>query len=323
MVDIIIHHNRRVQHNPGLTYIGGFTDEIKNYDTDFLSMWEIEDVVRDLGYVNDLHYWYMLDDNDIDELGKPLTNDNQVVDFLNIIEVYECSSVHIYIEYRVDVAIIVAEVPQLPPLEGVDDNGHENDHAEGGVEGNVEGDVGQAERDVGTKPSKKKGKKKVVSSKKVTKSKGAKPSNKKNKGPATARRGGRVSTRIGSGEGCGVPDVVHEEDLQLSDFEVTDEDDEDLYITNVPLTNEYMENWWGKFAGAGHYEDIVDEGEKYYDSEELVSLAGSGDEGTSRRVRRCWVFNESHDMRVPIELEKCMLFTDFSVTKMVCYARRV
>jgi hypothetical protein len=27
------------------------------------------------------------------------------------------------------------------------------------------------------------------------------------------------------------------------------------------------------------------------------------------------VFNESHDMRVPIELEKDMLFTDFSVFK--------
>lgn len=223
---------------------------------------EIENVVKDLGYVNDLHYWYKLDDNDIDidELGKPLTNDEQVVDFLNIIEVYECSSVHIYVEHRVDVPIIVAEVPLLPPLEGVDDNGHENDHAEGGVGGNVEGDVGQAERDVGTKPSKKKGKKKVVLSKKVTKSKGAKPSKKK-KGPAIARRGGRVSIRIGGGEGRGVPNIVDEENLQLSDFEVTDEDDEDLYTTNVPLTNDYMENWWGKFAGVGHHEDNVDESE--------------------------------------------------------------
>jgi hypothetical protein len=65
-----------------------------------------------------------------------------------------------------------------------------------------------------------------------------------------------------------VPDVVDEENLQLSDFEVTDEDVEDLYTTNVPLTNDYMENWWGKFAGIGHHEDNVDEGEEYYDSED-------------------------------------------------------
>jgi hypothetical protein len=161
MVDIIIHHDGKVQHNPRLTYIGGLMDEIKNYDTDFLSVWEIEDVVKDLGYVNDLHYW------------------------------------HKFVEYRVDVPIIIAEVPLLLPLEGVDDNGHENDHVEGlmdHAEGDVddndhaEGDVGQAERDVGTKPSKKKEKKKVVSSKKVTKSKGAKPSKKKKKGSAIARR---------------------------------------------------------------------------------------------------------------------------------------
>jgi hypothetical protein len=75
MVDIIIHHGGRVQHNPGLTYIGGLTDEVKNYDIDFLSVWKIEAFVREVGYVNDIHYWYKLDDNDIDELGKSLTND--------------------------------------------------------------------------------------------------------------------------------------------------------------------------------------------------------------------------------------------------------
>lgn len=81
-----------MQHNLGLAYIGRLTDEIKDYDTNFLSVWEIEDIVRDLGYVNDLRYWYKLDYNDMEELGKPLTNDEQVMDFLNIIEIYECQT---------------------------------------------------------------------------------------------------------------------------------------------------------------------------------------------------------------------------------------
>jgi hypothetical protein len=55
-LDITIHHGGIAQHNPGLQYVGGLMDEIKNYDVDFLSVWKIEDVVRDLGYVNDLRY---------------------------------------------------------------------------------------------------------------------------------------------------------------------------------------------------------------------------------------------------------------------------
>jgi len=66
-IDVIIHHGGTMQHNLGLGYIGGLTDEIKDYDIDFLSEWKIEDVVRDLGYVNDLRYWYKLDDNDMDK----------------------------------------------------------------------------------------------------------------------------------------------------------------------------------------------------------------------------------------------------------------
>jgi hypothetical protein len=55
-VDVTIHYGGIVQHNPGLMYVRGMTDEIKDYDTDFLSVWEIEDLVRDLEYVNDLRY---------------------------------------------------------------------------------------------------------------------------------------------------------------------------------------------------------------------------------------------------------------------------
>jgi len=129
-VDVTIHHNL------GLIYVGGMADEIKDYDTDFLLVWEIEDLVWDLEYVNDLRYWYKMDDNDMDELGKPLTNDKHVVDFLNIVEIYELKSVHIYIEHWVDEPDLVGEVLFLPPLgphldepDGDVQNGHVNDHA--------------------------------------------------------------------------------------------------------------------------------------------------------------------------------------------------
>jgi hypothetical protein len=56
LVDVTIHHGGIVLHNPELMYVGGMTDEIKDYDTDFLLVCEIEDLVRDLEYVNDLRY---------------------------------------------------------------------------------------------------------------------------------------------------------------------------------------------------------------------------------------------------------------------------
>jgi len=176
LLDITIHHGGVVQHNPGLQYVGGLTDEIKNYDVDFLSAWEIEDIVRDLGYVNDLKYWFKMDGNDVEELGKPLTNDEQVVDFLNIVEVYGLTSVHIYVEHRVDEPDIVGEVLFLPPPEGDDEGDAGLGNAEGdaglgnagyavdaeNIEGNVNGDAA-------TKPSKKKER---VSQKKRKKTKG-------------------------------------------------------------------------------------------------------------------------------------------------------
>jgi hypothetical protein len=284
----------------------------------------------------------------MEELGNLLTNDEQVVDFMNFVEVYELKSVHIHVKNRVDVLEIVGEVLLLLPPEDDDPNGHGNDHTEGDVEGNIghtegdvghgngeqgvgyaEGDIGHVEGDVdgnggqaddaenveghvdadeatATKPSKKK----VVSQKNEQnlKVRGKKPADLK--GPATARRGGQVSVRRGGGEGSGVPDLVDEEDLQLSDFKIINDDD-DLSTTNVPLKNEYMENWWRKFVGPEHHTNIGhEEGEEYYDSKELVSSDGSNDEGTSQRMRRYREFNESHDMRVPIKLEKGLLFAD-------------
>jgi hypothetical protein len=55
LVDVIIHHGGIVQHNP-FVYLGGYRDDVRSYDVDFLSMWEVEGLVRDLGYANDLRY---------------------------------------------------------------------------------------------------------------------------------------------------------------------------------------------------------------------------------------------------------------------------
>jgi hypothetical protein len=149
----------------------------------------------------------------------------------------------------------------------------------------------------------------------------------KKRGGATGRKGVRLSTRRKNGGECsvpGMPDLVDEEELQLSDFEITDDDD-DLFASDVPVNKEYMENWWGKFVGEEpHASTGHEDGEEYYDTEELMSLDGSDDELTERKRRRYREFNENHDMRVPIELEKGLLFADTCVfkkgTKMVCCA---
>jgi hypothetical protein len=71
-----------------------------------------------------------------------------------------------------------------------------------------------------------------------------------------------------------VPELVDEEDLQMNDFEITD-DDEDLFASDVPVNKEYMKNWWGKFVGQGPHASVGHE-----DGEELMSLDGSDDELT-------------------------------------------
>jgi len=85
----------------------------------------------------------------MDELGKPLTNDEHVVDFLNIVEIYKLEGVHIYVEHRVDVLDIVGEVLLLPPAgphpdepDGDVQNGYVNEYAN---VGNVEGVAENAE----------------------------------------------------------------------------------------------------------------------------------------------------------------------------------
>jgi hypothetical protein len=93
---------------------------------------------------------------------------------------------------------------------------------------------------------------------------------------ATLRKGARSGSRgvrgcrgstSGSG-GQGRPDVVDEEELKLSDFSVTNEDDEDLFTTDVPLKKNYMDNWYEKCVGTEHHADNAhEEGEEYADSE--------------------------------------------------------
>jgi hypothetical protein len=123
-----------------------------------------------------------LDDNDIKELEKPLTNDVQVVDVLNIIDVYQCSSVHLYVEHRIDEPEVVWEVTLLSspgphpdePNDDDENNGHGNDtkNAEGNVghgdeipiAENIEGDEAAAANGAqknATAPKKKKKKKKA------------------------------------------------------------------------------------------------------------------------------------------------------------------
>jgi len=82
--------------------------------------------------------------------------------------------------------------------------------------------------------------------------------------------------RIGGGQDR--PNLVDEEELQLSDFNVTDEEDEDLFTTNVPLKKNYLDNWWEKFVGV----------EQHADNEDLLSLDGSHDEGTIPRYIHMW-----------------------------------
>jgi hypothetical protein len=104
----------------------------------------------------------------------------------------------------------------------------------------------------------------------------------------------------------------------LIDFSATDtKDDGFFFTTNVKDEKNYMNNWWWKCASDGHcVEGGSDEGSDYVDSKELLSLDGSNDEMTSQRWMKYREFNEKHDIRIPIVLEKVLLFTDTCVFKM-------
>jgi hypothetical protein len=58
-----------------------------------------------------------MDEDDMEEVGKPLKNDSEVVDLLHILEVENKSSVHIYVEYKIDEAVMVDQDFLFPPLD--------------------------------------------------------------------------------------------------------------------------------------------------------------------------------------------------------------
>jgi hypothetical protein len=100
----------------------------------------------------------------------------------------------------------------------------------------------------------------------------------------------------------------------LSNFKITD--DEDLFAVHVPIKDDYMDAWWGKFVDSEHHRKIAHEDdEEYYDSEVLVSLDGTSGEGIGQRKRRYREFNEKHDMRRLIVLDKGDMFTYTSIFK--------
>lgn len=50
-----------------------------------------------------------------------------------------------------------------------------------------------------------------------------------------------------------MPDLVDEEELQLSDFSITDLSEEDLFPEgDVEPVKNYMNSWWGNYGGDWH-----------------------------------------------------------------------
>ena len=73
-----------------------------------MSLWEVKELVRDLGYRNNVRCWYNVGDNPHNHV-IPLNSDANVVDFLNIVSNYTLGDVHLYVEHIVDNAIMVEE----------------------------------------------------------------------------------------------------------------------------------------------------------------------------------------------------------------------
>jgi hypothetical protein len=94
-------------HHTPFRYVGGDVYEVKGYDVNFLSMWEVKKLFHDLGYLNDVRCWYNVGTDH--EQMIPLNIDANIVDFLNVAEIYKFEEVHLYVEHMVDHAVLVHE----------------------------------------------------------------------------------------------------------------------------------------------------------------------------------------------------------------------
>lgn len=89
-------------------------------------------MVRDLGYHNELGYWYQFDEDDLEEGLKQLRGDAVIVDLLNSIEGENRQNVHIYVEHKVDEAIVIDEAHAfLPFVVNVTNNDGARTHDDG------------------------------------------------------------------------------------------------------------------------------------------------------------------------------------------------
>ena len=105
-VNLKVHRGRIVRHTLFI-YVDGDVHDVPGYDIDFFSMWELKELVRDFGYVNDFKCWYNVDVEH--EHAIPLNTDADIVDFLNLIDMYKFEEVHIYVEHMVDHAVMINE----------------------------------------------------------------------------------------------------------------------------------------------------------------------------------------------------------------------
>ena len=140
LVDLKVHHGRIVHHVP-FNYVDGDIHDVLGYDVQLFTMWELKELVQDLGYVNDFKCWYNVGAEH--EQVIPLKTDADIVYFLSIIEDYESEVVHLYVEHTVDPTIMINETLLLEYSQtqvgerggGVDEvqtGGHE--HGDGGVD---------------------------------------------------------------------------------------------------------------------------------------------------------------------------------------------
>jgi hypothetical protein len=53
VINITIHH-KGLMHHTLFTYVGGDVHQVNGYDVDYLSLWEVKELVHNLGYVNDI-----------------------------------------------------------------------------------------------------------------------------------------------------------------------------------------------------------------------------------------------------------------------------